>query len=125
MRLTETLLLGHACDGKWLTRKSRCQDIVIRNVFWLNLSDVSVWHLAKPCFVGFLRVPVPLTGERTLTSQLFERNAKSTEPGKQVNEGKGQTIRDGDLLRRRFKLQQWGLLHQAGAMQERENKFLL
>jgi len=83
----EAVLLRYTGDREGLTGKACGEEIVIGNRGRLDLSDVAVWRLAKPCGVGLLTEPVTLRGEDTAPSGSFKADPQSADSGKEVDEG--------------------------------------
>jgi hypothetical protein len=69
-RAAKGVFLGNARDRKRLTWKTAQQHVVIWDVVFVDLSDVTVDGVPtrKVGGIGFLCVVVPLTGEDTLTT---------------------------------------------------------
>jgi len=84
----EAVLLRDTGDREGLTGKACGEEIVIGNRRGLDLSDVTVRRLAKPCGVGLLTEPIALRREDAASSRSFKANPQSTDSGEEIDEGK-------------------------------------
>src|SRR5690606_14704508 len=89
MRTAQGIFLGHTCDRKWLTRKARQQDIMVRNVSRNDFRDITIKLMAitKVSKVSALGVAIPLTGEYALAAGRLKRHTQAANAGKQINKG--------------------------------------
>jgi hypothetical protein len=86
---TEGILFAYAGYGKWLTRESCQQNVVIWNIFRWHLSDVTIdlMFLSKIFRVRFYRPWIPFARKNAFSTGFFESNPNSAYSGKQINEG--------------------------------------
>ena len=69
-----------------LTRKTADQDIVIRNVFLVNLRDIAVWLLTEIRTVRFLRIFVKLIRENNIDCPCLSKSQTGpADTGEQIN----------------------------------------
>src|SRR6266540_3141530 len=86
--LSQTQFLRHARDTEWLTRKTRAQDVVRRNLSDAYGMNVSMRALAKIFLVCFLRVLVPIARPHAFAPGTLKRYAKATDSAEKINEAK-------------------------------------
>ena len=89
VRPAKGIFLGHARDGKRLARESAQQYVVVGNVVFVNLGNVTVQRMAalKVLGIGFLSVGIPFAGKDTFAADGLESQPDTANSGKQVDEG--------------------------------------
>ncbi|MBP2463955.1 hypothetical protein J3A65_004782 [Rhizobium sp. PvP014] len=89
---SQRILLGNACDRKWLARKACKQDVMLRYLSRIlrELANVATDLVVVTIVqgVGFLAVWIPFGCEGAMTADAFETQTQATDTGKQVNETK-------------------------------------
>src|ERR1043166_5386505 len=75
MLTTEAFFLRNSGDRKWLARKTRCKQVVIRDVRRTNLPNIALRRLPQPCLISPLRVPIPFRRKNALATCALQANA--------------------------------------------------
>lgn len=88
MRTAESVLLGHAGNGKRLAGKTAQQNVMVRNVLGINLGDVAIdfVRVSEIGRIGFLGVGVPLARKDALAAYLFKGQPDAANSGKEIDE---------------------------------------
>ncbi|CUS34542.1 hypothetical protein COMA2_170062 [Candidatus Nitrospira nitrificans] len=67
-------------------------DLPVGNIIACKSSNIAKRHFSEISFISSLCMAIPLAGENTLAAKTLQRDAKSADAGKQVNEGKPWSI---------------------------------
>jgi hypothetical protein len=86
MFAAETVLLGNTGEAERLAGKSSAKNVEFRNVGHGHGMNVTVRFLTEIGFVSYLGVLVPIARENAVATGLLERDAKSSDTAKKVNE---------------------------------------
>src|SRR5690348_13317123 len=73
----ETLPLRNARNREWLARKTGSQNIMLRYICHLYVTDIADRPFTIPSLVGPLRMLIPLTGKKASTINLAQSAAET------------------------------------------------
>lgn len=88
VRASKRVLLGYTSDREWLARETGHKNIVIRDILWVYLTDISRdWAIVREVgMIGLLGETVPFRCEDTTAPCPFHGSSQATDPRKEINE---------------------------------------
>src|SRR4051794_18179272 len=86
MFYSEAVLLGNSSKTERLTREAPTKNVMLRNVRNSYRVNISVRFMSKVCFVGGLRILVPIRRENAFASCFLKSNSKTANAAKKIDE---------------------------------------